>query len=469
MKKKLLLISVVDLESYINKENTSPVTIIKFWQPMALGIIANLTPDDWDVEIIDENFEVFQFKEADLVGISSYTTSINRAYKIAGLYKSKNIPVVIGGMHVSFFPEEAMQYIDIVAVGKAEGLWADILNDFDHNSLKRIYYSSPDAKVCFEPKKSVFEKYNYSIGNILTSIGCPNDCDFCNIPVFQDYKVFFRDLDDTVREIKELKQDYFLFDDDNFFGSTPKQRERTVALLQKMIKAKIRKKWWCVTSVDISNYPDIIQLAHRAGCVIVFIGMESFDVKELALFNKFTNKGFASDNYKSAIDAFHKNKIAVMASFICGGDEETPESMAQRGLAIRNSNIDNAIMRFLTPLPKTNLYDRLEKEGRLIYTSFPEDWVYYNLTTITYKSDYGSTVDFYNAYRYTHGLMFAPFNGLIKDPFIYRFLRTIIMTRSIKTAIDSHVFLSFCIVGQYQSKFWKILFKIHKPKIKFNW
>ncbi|MCK9612265.1 MAG: cobalamin-dependent protein [Bacteroidales bacterium] len=469
MKKKLLLISVVDQESYVKKNFVSPVTIIKFWQPMALGIIAEITPGDWDVEIIDENFEVFQYKEADLVGISSYTTSINKAYRIAQQYKKNKIPVVIGGMHVSFFPDEAEKYVDTVAIGKAEGLWTDILNDFNNSCLKRRYYSNPDAQVCFRVNRKVLKKYNYSIGNILTSIGCTNNCDFCNIPAFQDYKVHYRDLDDTVREIQELEQDYFLFDDDNFFGSTDKQRKRAVELLKKMIDAKINKKWWCVTSVDISKYPDVLWLAHKAGCVIAFVGMESFDQDELKSFNKHSNKEFALDSYKSVIDVFHKNKIAVMSSFICGGDHETPESMMQRGLSLRKTRIDNFILRFLTPLPKTRLYERLEQQGRLLYTSFPEDWIYYNLATITYKSDHGTTDDFYRAYQKTHELMFAPYKGLIKDPFKYKFFQTVILTKSIRIAIDSHVFLSFCIVGEYQSKFWKILFKFRRPKTKFNW
>jgi len=469
MKKKLLLISVVDLESYEGKEYVHPVTIIKFWQPMQLGIIAALTPNDWEVEIIDENFEIFEFKKADLVGISSYTTSINRAYKIAKLYKEQNIPVVIGGMHVSFFPEEAARYVDTVAVGKAEGLWTDVINDFNNNSLKKIYYSKPDAKVCFKPDRNVFKKYDYSIGNILTSIGCTNACDFCNIPVFQDYKMFFRDLDETVEEIKSIEQDYFLFDDDNFFGTTEKQRQRAVALMEKMIKAKIKKKWWCVTSIDIANYPDVLKLAHKAGCVIVFVGFEAFSSDELAFYNKQSNNKCAADNYKAAVKAFHKNRIVVMGSFICGGDNETIESIRLKGQAIRKTKIDNAIMRFLTPLPKTKLYEKYEKEGRLLYTSFPGDWIYYNLATITYKTTHGTTKDFFDTYNKTLGEIYAPFKGLVRDNFIYRFLWSVWHTRSIKIAIDAHVFLSFCIVGQYQSKFWKILFKLRRPRTTFNW
>jgi len=142
--------------------------------------------------------------------------------------------------------------------------------------------------------------------------------------------------------------------------------------------------------------------------------------------------------------------------------------MEMKGKAIRNTKIDNVILRFLTPLPKTRLYEKLEKEGKLTCTSFPEDWIYYNLATITYRSEFGSASEFFNAYRKTLGLMFAPFGGLIKNYYIRRFFCTIIHVKSIKIAIDAHIFLAFCIVGEYKSKFWRVLFRLYKPKINFN-
>jgi len=466
--KKLLLISVVDLESYADKPDVMPITIIKSWQPIQFGIIAALTPDDWEIDIIDEYFEKFSYTDADFVGISASSTSINRAYRIAALYKEKKIPVVLGGMHASFFPEEAAKYVDVVAVGKAEGVWKDILADFENKTLKKIYYSDPNVKVIFKPRRDVFKKYGYSIGNIISSIGCPNKCDFCNRPVFQNYNYYVRDVDDIVEEIQEIEQNYFIFNDDNFFGTSPKHIERTVELFEKMIAAKINKKWLCHTSINISKYPEVLKLAQQAGCVSVFVGLESFDLSELNQFSKHTNNTYVKDNYKSAIEVFHKNKLAVSGSFICGGELETVDTMMKKAHAIRNTKLDNIVYSFLTPLPKTPLFDKYLKENKLLFTSFPKDWIYYNFFNVTFSSSHGTKEDFRNAYLRSLGIIFGPHKGLIKDDIIYRFFQTVFSIRSITTAIDFHIFQSFYNLGGYRSLFWKILFKLRRPKMKFN-
>ncbi|MCK9612260.1 MAG: radical SAM protein [Bacteroidales bacterium] len=468
MKKKLLLIGVVDLESYSGRKNVLPITVIKSWQPIQFGIIAAITPDDWEIDMIDEYFEPFSFRKADLVGISASSTSINRAYRIAQIFKKENIPVVIGGMHASFYPEEASQYVDIVAVGKAEGVWQNILNDFNNKALKKIYYSDPDVKVIFKPKRDIFKKYGYSIGNIISSIGCPNKCDFCNRPIFQNYKYHLRNVDEIVDEIKEIEQHYFIFNDDNFFGTTDKHIERTVELFNKMIKAKIKKRWLCHTSVNITKYPEVLKLAGEAGCVSVFVGLESFDIDELLQFSKHTNKKYVEDDYKSAIKVFHKNKMPVSGAFICGGEKETLESIVKKAHAIRNTKLDNIVYSFLTPLPKTPLFEKYFKEGKLLYTNFPEDWIYYNFFNVTFKTEHGSPEQFFDAYLKTMGIIYGHHKGLIKDDNIYRFFLAILNTRSVKNVIDFHIFQSFYNLGGYRSVFWKIMFKLRRPKITFN-
>jgi radical SAM superfamily enzyme YgiQ (UPF0313 family) len=106
---------------------------------MNLGIIAALTPDHWDVEILDENFEGFKFREADLVGLTALTSQVTRSYEIAEVYKKSKIKTVIGGIHASMVPEEALQFVDVVVKGEAENIWAQVISDFEHNSLKQIY------------------------------------------------------------------------------------------------------------------------------------------------------------------------------------------------------------------------------------------------------------------------------------------------------------------------------------------
>jgi len=470
MKKKLLLINVVDTASYAGAKNVYPNRQLRVWQPVQLGIIASLTPDDWDIEILDENFEIFHYQNADLVGVSSFTPSINEAYRIAKIYRENNTPTIIGGVHASLLPDEALQYFDTVAVGKAEGLWADVIRDFNNNSLKRIYYSNENAEICFKPDRSVFKKYNYPSASIISSLGCTNNCFYCNIPFLLNHKYYLRDVDEIINEINQVEQEYFLFNDDNFFGSNDVHRARIVTLLTKMISLKIKKKWFCITSINIASHPEILNLAHRAGCVIAFIGMESTNMEELKQYNKNENFNFVKDNYKTAIDTFHKNKIAVWGSFICGGIEETIDTMILKGITLRKMNLDNANLGFLTPLPKTVFYKELENKKLLTYTLYPKDWIYFNFTTLTYKSKYGNTSDFHNAYQKAISIIYSPYKGLIKNYRIRKFFSTLFNTKSIKVAVYSSYLMSLWNESMFNSRFFKILFKlfIHNKRKRTN-
>ncbi|HET6421969.1 MAG TPA: cobalamin-dependent protein, partial [Geobacteraceae bacterium] len=123
--KKLLLINPVGRRSgfLLSKFSTFP--------PLSLAYVAAVTPDQWEIKIIDENFDKFEFEEADLVGITAFTSNITRAYEIAGIYRAKNIKVILGGIHVSMLPDEALQYADSVLIGEAEGIWGQVIRDFE--------------------------------------------------------------------------------------------------------------------------------------------------------------------------------------------------------------------------------------------------------------------------------------------------------------------------------------------------
>ncbi|MGD9138207.1 MAG: cobalamin-dependent protein, partial [Desulfobacterales bacterium] len=134
--KKLLLVNPVGQSSgyLLSKFSTIP--------PLSLAYIAAATPSDWEIKIADENFSRLVFEDADLVGISAFTSNINRAYEIAGIYRKQGIKVVIGGIHASMLPDEALQYADAVVVGEAELIWKKVLEDYDNNRL-RGKYSGP--------------------------------------------------------------------------------------------------------------------------------------------------------------------------------------------------------------------------------------------------------------------------------------------------------------------------------------
>ena len=132
---KLLLINPVN-----NRRRGLKLDSDSIYPPMALGIIAALTPAHWEVEILDENFTAFEYKEADLVGFTSLTAMINRCYELSVEFRKNKIPTIIGGIHASMLPEEAGEYMDSVILGEAEGIWLHLIDDFKKNRLKKFYH-----------------------------------------------------------------------------------------------------------------------------------------------------------------------------------------------------------------------------------------------------------------------------------------------------------------------------------------
>ena len=164
MKKKLILINPVN-----NSQTGLNINKSLRYPPLGLGIVAALTPETWDIEIIDENFEEFKFIQADLVGITSFTSNVNRAYEIASIYRNKSIPVILGGIHASTMPDEALNHVDCVVIGEAEGVWVKIINDFESCDLKNRYISNDvDLSSIPVPKRELFNS-EYKICTVQTT------------------------------------------------------------------------------------------------------------------------------------------------------------------------------------------------------------------------------------------------------------------------------------------------------------
>ena len=125
--------------------------------PLGLGIVAALTPGHWEVEIVDENFEPFEYKEADLVGLTAFTAAINRAYEIAGLYRERGIPTALGGIHASMLPGEALEHVDTVVIGEAEEVWTKVIADFEAGKVQTTYRAEwPELRGMPEPRHDLF-------------------------------------------------------------------------------------------------------------------------------------------------------------------------------------------------------------------------------------------------------------------------------------------------------------------------
>ncbi len=334
------------------------------YQPLALGVLATLTPKDIEIILIDEKFENYdeaikKIQNVDIVGITGFTTNITRGYEIAKKTKENGIPVIMGGVHVSFMPEEALKYCDSVVIGEAEGLWEQVLADAEQGSLKKTYVHNGNIED-IKPRaarRDIFDKYDYAIGGLQTARGCPMNCDFCSVTAYNGFKYRKRDIDDVINELKQIKQKEILVFDDNIIGRTKEQKEHSLNLFKRIVKEKINKLWVCQSSLNVAEDEELLKWMYKSGCRIMLVGIESVDKDNLRAMNKAYNLS-AYERYAELINRIHKNGMALIGSFIIGYPNDGMHTVKAISDFINDFKIDVFVISHLTPLPGPGFFKK---------------------------------------------------------------------------------------------------------------
>jgi len=389
---KLLLINPLDKDT---------CAYSRHFPPLSLGYIAALTPPEWDIELIDEHFEDLTFPGADLVAVTAMTIQINRVYEICRTYKKMGIPVIVGGIHPSMLPDEALKYAASVVVGEAEGLWQNVIDDFSNARLKKIYRSNsyPCLQHLVTPRRDLFSK-KYLFDSIQTSRGCPFNCDFCSVPIFNGREYRLRPVAEVLEELKTIKKKFLFFVDDNIVGCGKQNEERAVALFEGMLENNLKKHWISQASVNVVNNDYLLKLMKKTGCLGLLIGFESLDPLQLKASGKLQNitkTGVMETSYKKVIHKMHQYGIAVNGYF-CYGYEDTRESILASLNFIRESGIDIVNTPIVIPSPGTTLFQKMETQ--LDLRNFPADWGQY-LGRLLYSPRNISKKQFYRVYIYS--------------------------------------------------------------------
>lgn len=369
-----------------------------FTPPLALGYVAAVTPDNWDIEIVDEKTRRFNFAtaQADLVGITVMTPQARRAYEIAAVFTRRNIPVVLGGIHVSMRPHEASRHATAVVVGEAENIWPQVLGDFEAGKMAKIYENEElvDLDTLPRPRRDLYGSYPASI--IKTTRGCPFNCDFCCISAFNKRRYRLRPVDDVVDEMKGIKHKVLFVADDNIVGSGRQQDdERAMSLFEAMVQKETRKTWGSQASINVANNHEILRMMRKAGCASLLIGFEALETSALKGRGKYQNVQMASneDYYSQVVNALHAHGIAVNGFFF-NSHEDTQKSFERMADFLAKSDIDLVTHTILTPLPGTVLFDKTLP--KLCFRQFPADWEKYDFSRLLAAPSHMTRSQFYH-------------------------------------------------------------------------
>ena len=376
--KILLIFPRIDHGATTYEDKGSWSSILFGYPIITLPHLAALTPKKHFVKIVNENYDDIDFDEdADLVGITCYTMTAPRVYEIADEFRKRGKKVVLGGYHPTALPKEAKQHADAVVLGEAEASWPQLIRDLENGKLKAFYERNLNFDMKdIPPIRRDLIIHNPVLGAIQSTRGCYNRCEFCAISSFCGHGVKQRPIKNVIEEIMQMPNKLFIIHDPHLTANPKYARE----LFKEMIKLKIHKAWVANGTANILNKIDdeFLELARKAGCVEWFIGFESVSQEALINIKKTMN---VVEEFKKLIKRLHSFDMAVQGGIIFGFDEDTPDIFDTTLEKMYEWDIDVVEINILTPYPGTPLYDRLEREKRII----SKDWSRYNQVDVVYE------------------------------------------------------------------------------------
>ena len=350
----------------------------KFYAPpLTLEQLYAITPEDHEVEIIDERIgkKINYDEHYDLVGITAFTAYVDRAYEIADSFKKRGIKVVLGGYHPSALPEEAKKHADSVVIGEAEYTWPQLLQDAKDNVLKPFYIADRVVdQNDIPPARRDQTGSNCFFAAVQASRGCPNRCEFCAISNMKYGAIVRkRPVENVIDEIKTISQKYFHFYDPSLTSHPAYSKS-----LFKELKG-LNKKFTCNGNVGtLYKDEELLKLASEAGCTKWFIGFESFSQENIRQIGKKTNK---VEEYLPVIKKILDYGMDIHGHFVFGLDNDTTEVFESTLVAVNDLGLSIAEFHIMTPFPGTPLFDRLEREGRIL----SKDWSRYMMSMVNFK------------------------------------------------------------------------------------
>lgn len=370
---------------------------------LGLLTIANIIRDKCEVSIENENINDLDFTDvADIVGITITVDVLPRAIEIAKKFKEKGSIIVAGGIQVTTAPNSIPKEIsDVICIGHGETTWPKIINDYNNNTLKSSYTSTPiKGSDIVSPAYDMINMDDYLYCNIVyTSRSCPFRCDFC-YNSSGNHQFLNREIDDVIQDIKYLNTKHIMFIDDNFIGNP----NWTKSFLEKIMPLGL--KWNAAVSSNILNYPDLLDLMKESGCKSLFIGFESINENSISSVNKIQNN---IREYEHLIEELHNRDIMINGSFVFGLDGDSLSTFKNTVDWIVKQKIETITSHILTPYPGTKFYDRMLSSNRITDFNLSK----YNTASVVFEP-LGMTKDeLYNGYIGVYKELYS-FKNIIK-------------------------------------------------------
>lgn len=356
---------------------------------LTMPYLAGFVPKEYDIRLLDEHTEPIIFEKFDLVAITVNTPNAPYAYAISKKFRELGSWVALGGPHVTLNPEEAALHCDTIFIGEAEETWPQFLNDFLCKKAQKVYTSSraPSLAGLPIPRRDLIVGNRFISGAVFASRGCPHNCSYCSLKKIYHNTFRTRPIDEVIKDIASMPNKYFVFWDDNFFADP----SYTKALLKDL--AKLNKKWAAQVTAHSCEDEELLRLAKSAGCLYLFLGLESFSEQGLKDANKSFNK---IEQYGKIADKLHRHGISIQAGIVFGFDSDTPDVFETTLKACNDIGIDGVTASILTPFPGTGIYDQYKNEGRLLDVG----WNYYNgKTRVAYVPKQMSPEELLNGYN----------------------------------------------------------------------
>jgi radical SAM superfamily enzyme YgiQ (UPF0313 family) len=399
---KLLLIS----PSYKFRKKLNAIRIPQ----LSLHILASLTPKDVDITVVDEEIREIDFSlDFDLVGITCMTATANRSYQLSDMFRERGSKVVLGGIHPTILPQEAIRHADAVVIGEAEGCWADVISDFKKKRLQKFYHvPEPDLSTVPFPRRDFhIDKALFNCVGLLTTRGCPYACEFCSVTDFYGRKIRHRPVSMVVEDIKQSHSKTFLILDDNVTGHP----EYSKTLFEALIPLGIG--WVGQSSISLAKDKEMLKLCRVSGCAALFFGLESVSPSSLTGMKKSLK---SIGETEEAIRVIQDNGIAFHPSLILGFDTDTKAIFDETLEFLLRTKLPTMALNVLTPYPGTRIYQRFKNQGRII----SDDWSHYDHHTVVFQPENMTPQELAEGHYYVQSEFYS-FSSILRHiPFLLR-------------------------------------------------